>query len=197
MPARNLDQQKRDLRVACMARRDGIAREIRREGALCIASMGIEFCGAAPGSIVSAYSALGSELDPLPLLERLHSQDMKTCLPIVQPRGNPLVFRAWAPGEPLVARTWGIQEPADTAVAVVPDVLLVPLLAFDRRGFRLGYGGGYYDRTLQMLREQKRTIAIGLAFEEQELAEVPRGPFDQVLDWVLRPAGPIKTESGG
>ena len=120
-------------------------------------------------------------------------EGFRTCLPVVTPLGNPLTFRAWAPGQPLVARTWGIREPADDAAEIEPDVLLIPLLAFDRRGVRLGYGGGYYDRTLETLRARKRVTAIGLGFAEQEVAQAPCGRHDQRLDWVLLPDGPLKT----
>ena len=131
------------------------------------------------------------------LLARLARAGYRTCLPVLTPKGHPLVFRAWAAGEPLVPRMWGIREPAPTADVVEPDVLLVPLLAFDANGWRLGYGGGYYDRTLARLRVAKTIVAIGLAFDEQELAAVPHGPFDQPLDWVLTPSGPRQLPSSG
>ena len=135
---------------------------------------------------------MGSEIDPRALLQSLAQSGYRTALPVVTPLGNPLRFRAWSFGEQLLARTWGILEPADDAPEVEPDVLLVPLLAFDRSGVRLGYGGGYYDRTLARLRAMQQVVAIGLAFDEQALPEVPCGPYDQRLDWVLRPAGALK-----
>jgi 5-formyltetrahydrofolate cyclo-ligase len=193
-PDAGVDALKGELRRMCTARRDAIPAGVRLEAALQITETGIGFAAAPVGAMVSAYSAMGSEIDPGPLLARLHREGYRTCLPVVQPRGNPLVFGMWSPGDPLVARTWGIREPASTAAVVQPDILLVPLLAFDRRGVRLGYGGGYYDRTLQILRRLKPIIAIGLAFPEQEITEVPRGPFDQPLDWVLGPAAILKID---
>lgn len=136
--------------------------------------------------------AMGAEADPAVLVDVLVRDGFRTCLPVVQPIGNPLVFRAWQPGEPLMARTWGIMEPAESAPLIEPDVLLVPLLAFDRAGARLGYGGGYYDRTLARLRARKTVIAIGLAFAAQELPGVPSDNHDQRLDWVLTESGPVR-----
>ena len=140
-------------------------------------------------AIVSAYCAIGAEFDPSILLARLAASGHRTCLPVLTPKGQPLEFRVWSPGEPLVTRMWGIREPQPTAAEIEPDVLLVPLLAFDAHGWRLGYGGGYYDRTLQRLRARQPTIAIGVGFDEQEIGDVPHGPFDQPLDWVLTPTG--------
>lgn len=184
---------KRDLRKACEARRAAIPSERRIAAAKAVARIGLDFACATPPALVSAYCAMGEELDPSRLLERLASQGYVTALPVITPLGSPLIFRAWRPGEPLVPRKWGIREPTDQAQIVEPDVLLVPLLAFDRAGGRLGYGGGYYDRTLGRLRSLKQIVAIGLAFAEQELERVPVQTHDQPLDWVLTPDGPIST----
>jgi 5-formyltetrahydrofolate cyclo-ligase len=86
---------------------------------------------------------------------------------------------------------WGIPEPRADKAVLVPDILIVPLLAFDRAGWRLGYGGGYYDRTLRDLRARKVVTAVGLAHEEQEVDAVPHLDYDQRLDWVLRPSGAL------
>jgi 5-formyltetrahydrofolate cyclo-ligase len=137
---------------------------------------------------------MGAEIAPAALLARLAGEGHGTCLPVVTPLGNPLIFRMWQPGDELVARVWGILEPADTAPVVEPDVLLVPLLAFDRHGGRLGYGGGYYDRTIARLRSVKSVIIIGLAFGAQELEQVPCDVHDERLDWVLTEDGPIKVQ---
>ena len=187
-----IDRLKRTLRKECAATRNAIAPAARAAGSARIAEIGILFAGSKPGAVVSAYSAMGSEIDPRSLLERVAEVGFRAALPVVTPLGNPLRFRGWSPGEQLVARTWGILEPADNAPEVEPDVLLVPLLAFDRSGVRLGYGGGYYDRTLARLRAMKHVIAIGLAFDEQALPDVPCGPYDQRLDWVLTPAGALQ-----
>src|SRR4029077_9373472 len=97
-------------------------------------------------------------------------------------RANPLFLRAGAFGEPLAAGVWGIREPKPDAPEVLPDILLVPLLAFDRRGHRIGYGAGYYDMTIAALRARKAIVAVGIAFAAQEIAQVPITPRDARLD---------------
>ena len=106
-------------------------------------------------------------------------------MPVVMGERLPLTFRAWAPGEPTQPGIWNIPVPLETAPELLPDVLLVPMLAFDRQGYRLGYGGGFYDRTLIKLCALKPIIAIGVAYADQEVEEVPRGPHDQLLDYIM------------
>ena len=100
-------------------------------------------------------------------------------------RGKPLIMRAWSFGAPLRSGVWGIREPPVEAPEVFPDILLVPLLAFDRTGHRIGYGAGYYDMTIAELRAKKPVVAIGIAFAAQEIAAVPTTPRDARLDLVL------------
>ncbi len=106
-------------------------------------------------------------------------------MPVAVGRGEPLVFRAWTKDTVLVRGLYGILEPSSDAEEVEPDIVLVPLAAFDRRGHRLGYGGGYYDRTLQGLRKTRRITAAGLAFSVQEIGELPADAHDEPLDLVL------------
>lgn len=195
-PPNDIECQKRALRTRCAALRDGLAADARAVAAARIAEIGIGFAGSATGTAVSAFAAMGSEIDAFPLLARLALDCYRLCLPVITPLGNPLLFRAWAPGDVLVPRKWGIREPADDAAVVEPDVLLVPLLAFDAGGARLGYGGGYYDRTIARLRAMKPIVAIGLAYDEQEIAAVPVEAHDQRLDWVLTPSG-FRGPAGG
>jgi 5-formyltetrahydrofolate cyclo-ligase len=108
----------------------------------------------------------------------------------MQGKGQPLVFRAWAPGDAMGKVQWGIAEPLPDKPELEPDIVLVPLLAFDGEGYRLGYGGGFYDRTLQRLRTLKPVIAIGIAYDELKVDAVPHQGYDQRLDWVLTPSGP-------
>jgi 5-formyltetrahydrofolate cyclo-ligase len=104
---------------------------------------------------------------------------------VVAGRGNPLIMRAWNFGDPLASGVWGIREPMRDAPEVFPDIMLVPLAAFDRSGHRIGYGAGYYDMTIARIRAMKAVIAIGVAFSAQEIEKVPATPFDQALDLVL------------
>ena len=122
-----------------------------------------------------------------------HAQLMETAgsslalrgLPVVIGADQPLLFRAWTPGETLAPGVWDIPIPPETAAEVLPDVLLVPMLAFDRQGYRLGYGGGFYDRTLEKLRAFRRVWAVGVAYAAQEVEAVPRGDHDAPLDYVM------------
>lgn len=138
-----------------------------------------------PGTVVSGFSPLKSEISPLPLLRRLADAGASLALPVVVGRGQPLVMRAWSFGAPLVSGVWGIREPPAGAPEAFPDILIVPLLAFDRRGHRIGYGAGYYDMTITRLRAMKPVTAIGVAFATQEIDAVPATPRDARLDLVL------------
>lgn len=133
------------------------------------------------GAIVAGYAAFGDEIDPLPLLHALHARGCALALPVVVQKAAPLLFRAFAPGDTLAPHRFGMAEPAIDKQAVVPSVVLVPLLAFDAACDRLGYGGGFYDRTLAALGP---VLAVGLAFACQRVAAVPTGAYDQKLDLI-------------
>jgi 5-formyltetrahydrofolate cyclo-ligase len=135
--------------------------------------------------IISAFYPYQSEIDTLPLLGKLAGEGWSTCLPIVLGEGLPLEFRRWAPGAPTCKGVWGIPRPPDEATLVEPDVLIIPLLSFDRKGYRLGYGGGFYDRTLQLLRTRKDIIAIGVGYAAQEVGHVPVGVHDEALNFIM------------
>jgi 5-formyltetrahydrofolate cyclo-ligase len=135
-----------------------------------------------PGVCIAGYVALRSELDPAPLLEALHQRGARCALPVVTDPTTPLVFRAWCPGDPLIEGAFRTRIPTPEAPEVIPEIVLVPLLAFDGDGGRLGYGGGYYDRSLAGL---PGTLAVGLAFEAQRVDRVPMGPMDESLDLVV------------
>ena len=143
--------------------------------------------------IVSAYLPMRTELDAIPLLQALADAGLMTALPVVVARDTTLQFRGWTPGGATVPAGFGTGEPPPDNPTVEPDLLLVPLLAFDRHGWRLGYGGGYYDRTLRALRRsaagRRATHAVGIAFDEQEIDAVPHLDYDERLDAILTPAG--------
>jgi 5-formyltetrahydrofolate cyclo-ligase len=143
-------------------------------------------------SAVSGYWSIADEMDVRPLLRRLYRDGHPVGLPVVVKKGEPLIFRHWWPGMTLAAAGFGLQHPPASEPEIVPDVLLVPLLAFDRRGYRVGWGGGFYDRTLARLRKAQDVIAVGVCYGAQETDEVPTTPDDQPLDWVVTDAGVIK-----
>ena len=175
---------KAKLRTAATARRDALPAAARQAAAEAIAARDFPLA-IGPGTIVSGFMPLASEINPLPLMKKLAAQGARLALPVVAGRGQPLTMRAWAWGEPLNAGVWGIREPKPEAPEVEPDMLLVPLLAFDRAGYRLGYGGGYYDRTIGRLRADKPVTAVGIGFAAQEVPQVPISPRDARLDLVL------------
>jgi 5-formyltetrahydrofolate cyclo-ligase len=137
-----------------------------------------------PG-IVSAYFPLDGEPSPLALLEKLAAAGIKTALPVTGRLGTPLVFRLWRYGEPTVKGKMAIEEPLRGAPEAAPDLLFVPLAAFDRAGHRIGYGAGFYDRSLAQLRAKKIIWAAGLAYASQEFPVVPHDAHDESLDYVL------------
>lgn len=144
-----------------------------------------------PPGVVAGYWPMRSEIDPRPLMTRFARAGWRLALPVTPPRGTEggLAFRLWTPEAALAAHAFGMQEPHPSAEAARPDVVLVPLLAFDTAGHRLGYGAGHYDRTLERLRSEGPVKAVGLAFAGQETTALPSTPFDQPLDAVLTERG--------
>lgn len=140
-----------------------------------------------PGVVVAGYYSFRSEIDPRPLMRALAGAGARLCLPVAPPRGTdaPLAFRLWAEGDPLAPGAFGVHEPGPGAPAVAPDLLLVPMLAFDGRGGRLGYGAGLYDRTLQRLRAARWVRAVGLAYAAQQVERVPMDAHDALLDGIV------------
>lgn len=138
-----------------------------------------------PDPVVGGYWPIGTEVDVRPLLHAVRERGWSCALPVVGERNQPLQFRRWEPGMILRPGAFGIQEPTETAESLLPNVLLVPLLAFDRWGHRLGYGAGFYDRTIVTLRGQTGLLSIGIGFAAQEMPRVPRDVLDQPLDWIL------------
>jgi 5-formyltetrahydrofolate cyclo-ligase len=180
----SIEQIKADLRREAAARRDALPAEERRAAAEAIAARAFPL-PIAPGAIVSGFMPFKSEINPLPLMQKLEIAGARLALPRIVGRGQPLSMRTWEFGAPLERGQWGIREPRADAPEVDPDFLIVPLLAFDRAGYRIGFGAGYYDMTLTALRARKTIIAIGVAFAAQEAPAVPRTERDARLDLVL------------
>jgi 5-formyltetrahydrofolate cyclo-ligase len=180
----SIEETKANLRAAAQARRDALPAEVRQAAAEVIAAQAFPV-KIAPGAVVSGFMPLKSEINPLPLMRKLSAAGARLALPRIVARGSPLSMRVWEFGTALDRGQWGIREPHADAPEVDPDVLLVPLLAFDRAGYRLGYGAGYYDMTIKRLRALKPMAAIGMAFAMQEVPKAPTTPRDERLDLVL------------
>lgn len=181
----DIDAAKHALRATAKARRAAahVARGVVAAQAVRARVMATRLDWA--GVAVSLYWPMRDELDVRPLLNALHDAGAITALPTIAARGQPLVFRRFAPGDTLVPGVFGTHEPDPTSPSVMPDVVVAPLLGFDRRGYRLGYGGGYYDRTLAALRRNGAVQAIGVAYHEQEFAAIPHDADDALLDLIV------------
>lgn len=191
----SVDDRKKDLRRSAKAVRSAAFERHGATASDAVARHGIAFAGRRPPAVVSGFLPIGHEIDPAPLMQRLLAEGYRLALPVMEGKGKPLVFRAWAPGEPLAETMWGIREPLPDTETLDPDIVLGPLLAFDAAGYRLGYGGGFYDRTLARLRALKPIVSIGIAFDEQQVDAVPHVDYDERLDWILTPSGPRKCDA--
>lgn len=194
-----LDEAKRQLRGHARALR---ARTHDAAGPAAADALLRQFLRARPalaidvGAVVAGYWPMGTEMDPRPLLHHLDSAGHPCLLPVVTGADEALTFRRWHPGRPPPPGFRGIPEPGPDAPELRPRVVLVPLLAFDRDGGRLGQGGGHYDRTLAALDgTDGPVLAVGLAYAAQQVEQVPRGPWDRRLDWIITEQGAFGTAS--
>lgn len=187
---------KAELRRAALARRAALSPTARADFSERLAREGaaLAICHAARS--VSAFHPVRDEPDALALLGALARRGIATALPVTGARGEPLVFRSWRPGEPTVAGRMQIPEPSPLAVALDPEMLFVPLAVFDRRGHRIGYGAGHYDRTLARLKALKPIIAVGVAYSVCEVEAIPDEPHDEPLDYVLTESELIQVKAG-
>lgn len=174
------------LRKAALASRAAISEQDREAFAARIAVEGVQIARRAFVQTIAAYWPIGSEADTRALVHALEYHQFHTCLPVTpQEKAVPLTFRRWKHGMPMVEGPLGTFEPPPHTPEAIPDFVFVPLAAFDRRGYRIGYGGGYYDATLAKLRAQHPGPAVGIAFACQEIAAVPEEDHDQPLDLIL------------
>jgi 5-formyltetrahydrofolate cyclo-ligase len=187
-----MGEEKRAERTRALARRAAAFAQHGAAAGARLEAHGLTFLEPAPGATISGFSAIRDEIDPAQLLARLQREGYRLCLPVMEGKGLPLVFRAWSPGDAMGRVQWGIAEPLPDKSVLEPDIVLVPLLAFDAQGYRLGYGGGFYDRTLARLRAIKPVVAVGVAYDELKVDAVPHLHYDQPLDWVLTPSGPMR-----
>ena len=184
MSALPTERSKQELRAAALAKRDALSDKQRAKSAQALAKRGLPL-EITRGIVVSGYSPIRNEIDPTPLMLKLAAQGARLALPVINARGKSLTFRAWSPSDRLMLGALGIPEPSPAAAEVDPDVMLVPLAAFDRAGHRIGYGAGHYDYTFAHLRKSKAVTGIGLAFAIQEIETVPALSHDVALDYVL------------
>ncbi len=176
---------KAEIRAAALARRALVPDAVRAAFAERLAGAGLEFARLHGARVASLYAAIKTEADPSALLAALAGAGIATALPVTRSRGTPLLFRGWKPGERLVRGPWGIAEPAPHLPECWPDLMFLPLAAFDRGGHRIGYGAGHYDCSLAMLRARQKVMVVGIAYAAQEFAAIPHEAHDQSLDFVV------------
>jgi 5-formyltetrahydrofolate cyclo-ligase len=184
MDSRELSDLKAELRRQAFANREVAWRQNPLAGAELKQHL-IEALAMPPGIAISGYWPLPGEIDVRPALAHYHAEGHPIGLPVVIGKGEPLLFRQWDPEVDLVQGSFRVMTPPPEATVVVPSILLVPLLAFDSEGYRLGYGGGFYDRTLAKLRSEAHAVAVGVAYAVQEVPMVPHGSYDQPLDFIV------------
>ena len=175
---------KAHLRRSALLRRRSLDPDLRRAFSVRLADQGVQLARLWNPRVVSAYHPIGEEPDTLALLGALAGEGFATALPVTS-RGLPLIFRNWRPGDATLPGPMNIPEPMLEAGEVAPDLLFIPLAAFDRRGHRIGYGAGHYDRTLAGLRVRGPVRAVGVAYSVCEVDRIPDEPHDQRLDFVL------------
>lgn len=182
-----VEAEKAALRIAAHASREALSEDFRAEASGKIAFHFFDRLAFAPEDAIAGYWRIRDEADCQPILVKLMDCGQTVLLPVVTGAADPLDFRVWASDAPLYEAGFGTLAPADTAPRRAPDLVLMPLLGFDASGTRLGYGGGYYDRTLASL--PKKPMLIGLAFASQKLEAIPREPHDVPLDAVVTEEG--------
>lgn len=183
--------QKPQLRQEARGRRKRLSSEAREQGSAMAATFAEVWIRRRKPECVALYVPLGSEMDTGSLAERLDAAGLAMALPVVVEPGRPLAFRVWAPGDPLIPGYRDIPEPLPAAAPAIPDLLVVPLVAFDRRGHRIGSGAGFYDRTIARLTARREVPVLGYAFSTQEVDAVPNEPHDHPLDAIATEAGII------
>ncbi len=176
---------KAELRRSALARRRAVSPEVRAKLSERLVCEGMRFAGMWKPAVVSAFHPIRQEPDALALLGALAEREFRVALPLVRGRETHLDFRVWRPGDPTALGPMGIPEPLQGAPLVDPDLLFIPLACYDRRGRRIGYGAGYYDRTLERLRAMKTIRAVGVAYGVCEVAAVPYEAHDQTLDAIV------------
>lgn len=183
----DLQRAKSALRDAAHKKRAALSPSFRTKAAIAAAEAFVAAVPIKSGQVVSLYWAIRDELNCEPLLIQLMDEGHQVCLPVVLGPDKPLEFRLWEQGQPLVPSGFGTLAPEAGAHVVKPDVMVLPMLGFDGKGNRLGYGAGFYDRTIANI--NKPLILVGYAFGAQEVDVMPAEPHDKPLDMVVTEAG--------
>ena len=190
----SLQQQKGILRTRTLARRDTIPPEIRIDKSIQAAERSIQYFNFEPGTVVSGFFPIRSEIDPRPLLELLRKRGARLCLPVVVDKTT-IIFRELVRGAQLVDTGFGTCGPGADAAVLDPEILIMPMSVFDRNGGRIGYGAGHYDRAIDQLKTKgMKPILVGMAFDCQETEKVPIEAHDQPLVAVITESGYLEVE---
>lgn len=196
MSSPSIPDQKDRLRKVLYTRRAAASKLDTGEAGALLADRIASFLGSSASvRTISAFLPIRTEIDTMPTIERLSGGGATVVLPTIVGDSPDLVFRTWGPGDPLAKGAFDVQEPLATAEERDPTTLIIPLLAFDRAGYRLGYGGGYYDRAIERLKKNGPVLAIGIAYDAQEVVHVPRESHDERLNAIVTPHRTFEFES--
>ncbi len=182
--SKQLQVRKNAVRTQCIARRKEWHLNLTETVCLNIAKNFLNTCDV-KGKIVSGFLPIGSEIDVRPLLKMCLNAGAEICLPCVEKNNAPLLFRKWREGDVLVSEIFGTKAPHHNAQELIPDIVVTPMLAFDTQGYRMGYGGGFYDRTFAHFKKIKDIQAIGVALDIQKIDTVPTGDYDIALNKII------------
>ncbi len=184
-----MNDLKTTMRRHALARRDLVTHQEAHDAAAAMSALALALVeklqAARPAPVVSVYWPIRSELNTRPLIESLCERGVEVALPILVAVKRPLLFRAFKPGDELAKGPFGLSEPSADKAALEPDIVFAPLAAFDRKGYRLGYGGGLYDATLNAMRARHPVTAVGVAYALQEADSIPIEDHDQKLDFIV------------
>lgn len=190
--ARMTQDTKKDIRVNARNIRRDIHKKNGRDYSEKIKDMFLETQHFMPQTVFAGYYPIGSEVNSRPLMDALNLKGHATALPHIVAKDVPLVFRLYRAGDELIKGSFGVPEPHPHMPNLIPDVLIIPMLAFNKEGYRLGYGTGFYDRTLEDLRRTKPVKAIGVAYSHQQNDSLPLESHDEKMDWIITEKEAIK-----
>jgi 5-formyltetrahydrofolate cyclo-ligase len=178
-------QNKNNIRIQMLAKRERMGAALAQAAAAALIDRLLAVISAS-ATVVAGYRPIRREVDISPAMQALSERGLRLCLPVIEAQDKPLYFRRWRWGDALEKGRYGVEVPPADAPSSRPDVVLVPMVAFDRAGHRLGYGAGYYDRTLRALRAQGKPVQmIGVAFALQEVEHIPVDSTDEKLDAIV------------